>query len=129
MSRRFNKLHDVQSTDEGLVLVPYQFRVNGTSDADDLSDSLESAALAEAGEYLLTFRDKPAAVYAGPPPNISNTADDVDLYGKIDVSDIVANGKATVRCMTGATQTTPTDNTLISGVLVCKKTTRRARGG
>jgi hypothetical protein len=128
-TRRFQKLHEVESTDEGIVLVPYQFRVNGTSNADDLSgDTLVSATFSEAGEYLCTLRDVPAVCFAGPPPNISNTADDVDLYAKVDTSNVAANGTFTVRCMTGSTETTPTDDTLVSGVLVCKKTTRRARG-
>jgi antitoxin (DNA-binding transcriptional repressor) of toxin-antitoxin stability system len=124
-----NNLSTLESTDQGLVAIPYGFRVNGSSDPDDVTgDALVSVALAEAGEYVLTFRNKPVAVLGALPPNIENTADDVDLYAKIDPSDMIANGKATVRCMTGATQTTPTDNTFISGVIFVKKTDRVARG-
>lgn len=128
MARRARKLHGVQSPDEGIVIVPYSFRVNGTSAGDDLSgDTLVSAAFSEAGEYLLTFRDKFASCLFSPPPSLANVADDVDLYAKIDPTDVCIGGTATVRCMTGATQTTPTDNTLISGVLICKKSTRVSR--
>jgi hypothetical protein len=87
-----------------------------------------SAALSEAGEYLCTLRDKYPTCFGGTPPNISNTADDVDLYGKVDTSAVVSDSQFTVRCMTAATQTTPTDNTVISGLLIVKKNTRAARG-
>lgn len=130
MARRPQKLHVVQAPDEGLVLVPYQFRVNGSSDGDDISgDTLVSAVLSEAGEYLCTLRDKYPTCFGGTPPNVSNTADDVDIYGKVDTSSVVTNSTFTVRCMTGATQTTPTDNTLISGLLVVKRNTRGAHRG
>lgn len=129
MTARIKKTHQVVSTDEEVCLVPYSFVVNGTSDADGLDgDELVSAAFSEAGEYLLTFRSKYAKVLAAPPPNIHNSADDVDLYAKIDTSTLVSAQTATVRCMTGATQTTPTDNTVVSGFLIVKKSTRRARG-
>lgn len=124
MPRRFHKLHNVQTTEEGVVLIPYQFQVNGTSNADHLSDTLVSAVFSEAGEYLCTLRDMPAVCYAGPPPNISNTADDVDLYAKVDVTNVAVNGTFVVRCMTGASETTPTDDTFVGGVLVCRKTDR-----
>ncbi len=125
---RPKKLHLVNSPDEGLVLVPFQFQVNSTSDGDNLKgDTLVSAVFSEAGEYLCTLRDS-YAVCLGGVANISNTADDVDLYAKVDFSSVVSAGTFVVRCMTAATQTTPTDDTLIGGFLVCKKTTRRARG-
>jgi hypothetical protein len=127
--RRPQKLHQVQTPDEGLVLVPFKFQVNNTSDADHLSgDTLVSAAFAEAGEYLCTLRDSYAVCFGGF-ASISNTADDVDLYAKVDSSSVVSAGTFTVRCMTAATQTTPTNDTFVSGFLVCKKTTRAARGG
>lgn len=128
MPRRVQKLHRVETPDEGLVLVPFSFTVNGTSDADGLSgDTLVSAAFAEAGEYLCTCRDQYAECFGGF-ANISNTADDVDLYAKVDTSTTVSAGTFTVRCMTAATQTTPTDDTVVAGFLLCRKTTRRARG-
>jgi hypothetical protein len=126
--RRLHKLFGVQTSEEGVVLIPWSFTANGTSDADGLSDTLESAVFSEAGEYLCTLRDTPAECYAGPPPNVSNTADDVDLYAKVDVTNVAVNGTFVVRCMTGATETTPTDDTVVGGVLVCRKTNRGARG-
>lgn len=128
-SRMRHKLQQLETTDQGLVAIPYSFLVNGTSNGDGIrGDALKAAVFVEAGEYELEFRDKPVEVLGALPPSIHNTADDVDLYAKIDPSDMVANGKATIRCMTGATQTTPTDNTRISGVIFVKKTNRVARG-
>ncbi len=129
MARRPQKLHNLQAPDEGVVLLPFSFTVNGTSDADGLDgDSLVSATFAEAGEYLCTLRDKYPACFGGF-ANISNTADDVDLYAKVDTSTVVNGSTFTVRCMTGASQTTPTDNTVVSGVLFVKKSTRGAHRG
>lgn len=128
MPRRVRKTHVVTSPFEGLVAVPFSFTVNGTSDADGLSeDSLVSAVFAEAGEYLCTLRDKFPSCLGGF-ANISNTSDDVDLYAKVESDSIVSGGTFTVRCMTGAVQTTPADNTVITGVVFCRKNTRVARG-
>ena len=127
--RRLQRLQGVQTPDEGVVILPFSFRVNGTSDADDLSgDTLVSATFSEAGEYLCTLRDTPASCFYGA-ADPANTADDVDLAVQVDWSSVATDGTFVVRCMTGATQTTPTDDTLIGGFLLVKKTTRAARGG
>jgi hypothetical protein len=127
MGRRQFKQHLIETPEEGLILVPFQFQVNGTSDADHISgDSLVSAAFAEAGEYLCTLREK-YAVCLGGFANVSNTADDIDLYTKVDFASVASAGTFTIRCMTAGTETTPTDDTLVGGFLLCKKTTRKAR--
>jgi hypothetical protein len=41
----------------------------------------------------------------------------------------VSAGTFVVRTMTAATQTDPTDDLVVGGFLLVKKTTRRARGG
>lgn len=129
MSRRQQKLHLVQSPDEGMEIVPFGFTINGTSDPDGLvGDTLVSVARSEAGEFLCTLRDRYPVCFVGK-AEVSNTADDVDLYAKVDWSSVVSSGTFVVRCMTGATETDPTDNLLVGGYLICKKTTRRARGG
>ena len=116
-----------ECTDEGVVIIPFGFTVNGTDDADGLSgDSLVSAAFSEAGEYLCTLREQPAECFFGI-AQVSNTADDVDMYATVDFSTVVSAGTFVVRTMTGATQTTPTDNLKVSGFLLVKKTTRKAR--
>lgn len=126
MTRRFHRLDEVMCPDEGLVLIPFGFTVNGTSDPDGLiGDALASVTRNEAGEWLCTLRDEPAVCYCGY-AEISSTADDVDIYGKVNWASVTTDGTFIVRAMTGSTQTDPTDNLLIGGVLVCKRTTRAA---
>lgn len=110
---------------EGFVVIPWGFTVNGSSDADGLLGPIASAARNEAGEWLVTLRDNsaPKQCWLGVAFD-SNTVDDVDMYCKVDWSSVVSAGTFVVRAMTGATQTDPTDNTLIGGFLLGRKTDR-----
>ncbi len=129
MSRRQQKLHLVESPDEGLELIPFGFTINNSSDPDGLvGDALVSAVLSEAGEVLCTLRDRVPVCFFGA-ADVSVTADDVDIYGRVDWSTVVSAGTFVVRFFTGATQTTPTNDLLVGGFLLVKKTTRVARGG
>lgn len=120
-------LRKVEANDEGLVLIPFGFTINGTSDPDALvGDLLASVTRSEAGEFLCTLKRRPARCYSAH-VDVSTTADDVDIYGKVDWSAVESAGTFVVRLMTAATQTDPTDNLLVGGFLLCKKTTRRAR--
>jgi nitroimidazol reductase NimA-like FMN-containing flavoprotein (pyridoxamine 5'-phosphate oxidase superfamily) len=122
------RLVQIETPEEGVVVVPFAFVVNGTSDPDGLQgDELVSVTRSEAGEFLCTLRNKPAICFFGD-AGVSNTADDVDLYAKVDWSSVVSDGTFVVRAMTAATQTDPTDNLKIGGFLLLKKTTRVARG-
>lgn len=128
MSRRPQKQHLIQSPDEGLEVVPFGFTINGTSDPDGLvGDTLVSVARSEAGEFLCTLRDDFPVCFYGH-ADVSSTADDVDIYGKVDWSSVVSASTFVVRCMTGATQTDPTNDLVVGGFLLVKRTTRRARG-
>lgn len=112
---------------EGVVIIPFSFQVNGTSNPDHLEgDALQTAVRREAGEWLLTFRDIPAYVFYAH-AEISSTADDVDIYGKCDWSTTATDGKLVVRAQTGATETDPTDNLFVGGFILAKKTTRKAK--
>jgi len=125
---RPKKQHLVQSPDEGLELLPFGFTINATSDPDGLiGDTLVSVVRSEAGEFLCTLRDDFPVCFYGH-ADVSSTADDVDIYGKVNWASVVSAGTFVVRCMTGATQTDPTDNLLVGGFLLVKRTTRRARG-
>lgn len=120
-------LRKVEAHDEGVVLIPFGFTVNGTTHPDALTgDLLASVVRNEAGEFLCTLKRRPARCFYGH-ADVSTTADDVDIYGKVDWSSVESAGTFVVRMMTAATQTDPTDNLLIGGFLLCKKTTRRAR--
>lgn len=126
-ARLRRKRFQVESTDEAVVEVPFGFTINGTSNPDGLiGDSLVSTVLDETGEVSCTFREK-AAVCFFAKAEVSTVADDVDLTCKCDWSDYTANGVVKVRFFAGATQTNPTDNTLVGGHVLVKKTTRAAR--
>lgn len=114
----------MQSAEEGLVLVPFGFTINGTSDPDGIiGDEVDTVARSEAGEFLVTLKRTAPVCFFGD-AGVSNTADDVDIYAKVDWSTVASAGTFVVRTMTGATQTDPTDNTLVGGFLLVRKTTR-----
>lgn len=120
------KLTQVEVPDEGVVDIPFGFTINGTTDPDGLKgDLLLSAVRSEAGEFLcrLAVGAYPYFVFFGS-ANASVVADDTDVKCQVDWSTTAADGIFTVRTMAGATQVDPTDNTLIGGVLKCKKTER-----
>lgn len=116
-----------ECADEGVVVVPFGFTINGTSDPDGLiGDGLVTAVRSEAGEFLCTLKDRPVSCFFGD-AEVSSTADDVDIYGKVDWSTVASAGTFVVRTMTGAVQTDPTDNLKVGGFLLVKKTDRAAR--
>lgn len=125
--RRLSRLFPMGAPDEGLAIIPFGFRANGTSDPDDLiGDALASVERSEAGEFLCTLRDKPAACFYGT-AQVSETSDDVDQLGRVDWSTVAEDGQFTVRNQVATTETDPTDNRLIGGFLLVKKTTRKAK--
>ena len=123
--RRLSRGFEVWSPDEGVEIIPFSFVINGTSQPDGLAgDSLETMTRNSAGNFTGQLRDKPAVCFGGFASISSTTA--VDIYGKVDWSSVATNGSFTVRCMTGAVETDPADNVLVSGFLLVKKTTRKA---
>lgn len=119
------KLDLLEILGEGFAVIPFGFTINSTSDPDALKGPLASVARSEAGEFLCTLLDDvpPAQCYVGF-ASVSNTADDVDMYSIVDWSTVVSAGTFVVRTMTGATQTDPTDNLLVGGFLLVRKTDR-----
>lgn len=118
----------VEALDEGLTIIPFKFQINGTSDPDHLSgDYLSTCTRNEAGEFACALRNIPAGCFYGH-ADVSSTADDVDIYAKVDWSQVAVDGTFTVRCMTGSTETDPTDDLFVGGFLIVKKTTRRRTG-
>ena len=122
------KLSLVECVGEGVVLIPFGFTINGTTTPDGLKgDHLVSVARSEAGEFLCTLvsGQRPYFCFAGF-ASVSNTADDVDMYTIVDWSSVASAGTFVVRTMTAATQTDPTDDLLVGGFLLCRKTDRTA---
>ncbi len=122
------KLSLLEAIGEGCVIIPFGFTINTTTDPDGLiGDHLVTAVRSEAGEFLCTLVSGKSPVscffgYAG----VSVTADDTDVTGLVDWSTVASAGTFVVRTMTGAVQTDPTDNLLVGGFLLCKKTDRVA---
>jgi len=123
-NRLRRKMFLTECTDEGVVGIPFGFTINGTSNPDGLKgDALSTVVRSEAGEFLCTLVGEPVDCFFGV-AQVSNTADDVDMYATVDFSTVDTAGTFVVRTMTGATQTDPTDNLLVGGVLFVKKTDR-----
>ena len=119
--------NDVQSHDDGVVIIPFGFTINGVSDPDGLiGDLLATVVRSEAGEFLCTLKSKVARAYFGQ-AGVSETGDDTDITGLVDWSTTKSAGTFVVRTMTGAVQTDPADNRLVGGFLLVSKTTREAR--
>ena len=117
-------LTQVLCRDEEVVLLPFGFTINGTSDPDGVTGlGVSTVTRAEAGEFNVTLVDEPAVCLFAV-ADVSVTADDVDLYARCDWSTVATDGILKVRTMTGATQTDPSDNLLVGGVIVCRKTAR-----
>jgi len=122
------KLSLLEVIGEGCVVIPFGFTINGTTTPDGLTgDHLVSVAYSEAGEFLCTLvaGQSPYSCFVGIAA-VSNTADDTDMYALVDWSTVASAGTFVVRTMTGAVQTDPTDDLLVGGFLLCKKTDRIA---
>ncbi len=122
------KLTMPEIVDEGVVIIPFGFTINGTTTPDALKgDLLLSVAYSEAGEFLCTLASgaTPYFCFCGF-AQVSNTADDVDMYCTVDFSTVVSASTFVVRTMTAAVQTDPTDNLRVGGFLLCQKTDRVA---
>ena len=125
-NRLRRKLFVPECTDEGVAIVPFGCTVNGTTHPDGLTGFVTAAVRDEAGEFSLTLDGEPVSCFYAAAA-VSNTSDDVDMYCTCDWSTVATTGVLKVRTMTGATQTDPTDNLLIGGFLLVKKTNRNRR--
>lgn len=119
-------LSPLEVVGESYAVIPFGCTINGTSDPDGLiGKTILSVARSEAGEFLFTLAPNttPYVCYAGFAA-VSNTADDVDMYCTVDWTTVASASTFVVRCMTAATQTDPTDNLLLGGYLLVRKTDR-----
>ncbi len=126
MSLGDHKLDFCEVAGEGYVLVPFGFTINTTTDPDGITGHcVATITRSEAGEFLCTLAAgyAPYSVVFGT-ASVSVVADDTDVTCLVDWSTTTADRIFTVRTMTGAVQTDPTDNLLVGGFLLCKKTDR-----
>lgn len=121
------KLTTSRILDEGCVLVPFAFQINGTSDPNNVQgDIVTSRAVtrAVAGRFTFVLTNKPYSVVGGG-CTISGGASE-DIYPQLDHSAATTTGVITIRTKTGATETDPADDNFVTGFLICKMTARRA---
>lgn len=122
------KLFEVEATDEGVVLIPFAFTINGTTTPKTLlGDELLTLTRTSAGRFLMTLRDASMARIFYADVSCSPTAGSTDLYGRADWSSTQSAGTVNLLFLTGSTETDPATTTLVGGFLLVKKTSRRAR--
>lgn len=118
------KLRPALAHDDGVVLVPFGFTINGVSDPDGLiGDLLESVTRTEAGEFLCTLKARPAKCYFGEAA-VSETTDDTQISARVDWSEVESAGTFTVRVFGAptATLTTLTGTTALTSNAITGET-------
>ncbi len=122
------KRFELECSDEGGVLIPFAFSINGTTTPTLLlGDELLTLSRSAAGKFAMTTRDLGAGRIFGGFCSVSNTGDTDDFVGKVDWSSWNGNGTLTIRTMTGGTAVDPANGVLVGGFLFVKDTNRRAR--
>lgn len=117
--------HQVTTLDLDVVLVPFAFQINGTSNPDNArGDIISSRAVTRAAAGKFTFTTTQNAYQVISAVGAHSGGDATDFT--VDVDPFTAMGTVTVRCKTGGTLTDPGDNTWVSGHLVLATTSRRA---
>lgn len=114
-----------QVLDQGVVLVPFAFKTDGTTDPSDLKGQfLSSVSYTSQGKWTCTLSDIPYDVLGIAAANVEHSADNVDLYCEATVLATAPHtgtgaGTFIVRTKTGSTNTAPPSGAWISGLLVC----------
>lgn len=121
------KLHQPRVLDEGIVMCPFSFAINGTTTPDGvLGDIVASRAVtrAAAGKFTFVMSNLPYQVISA--SGNHQGGDATDFTVDVDYSVATSTGVIAVRTKTGGTLTDPADDTVVSGVLFCKLVARRA---
>lgn len=122
------KLFRVLANEDSLVLVPFQFTVNGTTNPTVMKGDMIVRTITRnsAGNWTLTLKSRPAFCYMGV-AKVSNTSN-VDLVGHVDWTTAKSAGTIVVRTMTGSVETDPANGKLVGGYLVVKRSSRARTG-
>lgn len=127
-NRLNRKLSPIESLDEGFVLLPFSFVINGTSDplaANTKGDIVGTVTRLGAGKFNVPLKNKPARIFFAK-AEAQGVPDADDFTTRCDWT--TTAGAIIVKTKTGAVNTDPPDTTVIGGVLVCKKTKRKRSG-
>lgn len=112
--------------DQGVVLIPFAFKANGTSDPTTTKgDAVSSVAYVSAGKWTVTLSKVPYDVICVLPAVPEHSGDAVDIYTEITaIATCPATGTGagtlTVRTKTGSSNTAPPSNAWIGGLIVAK---------
>lgn len=120
----------VDILDQGAVLVPYGFVINGTSNplkANNIGDYMAGVQVtrAAAGKFTFTINGTGVSLLAVGTPCVQ-CADSIDLSGQVGAATDITTGAIVVRTMTGAVMTDPATGVVVTGWLLVKTTRRRA---
>lgn len=119
----------VVAHDDGMVLIPFSFKINGTSDPLTTTvngDLFRSVVRNSAGKFTCTLKARPARCFYGE-AGVSVVADSTNLLGQVDWSTVKSTGTFVVRTLVAAVQTDPADLSIVGGFLLVSKTSRDGR--
>lgn len=122
------RLNDIKSNEDSLVLVPFSFTVNGTSNPAVMKGDMIVRAIAynSPGKYTLTLKSRPAYCFVGT-AKVSNTSN-LDLVGHVDWTAVKSAGTFVVRVQLGAVETAPANGQIVGGYLLVKRSSRARTG-
>ncbi len=121
------KLVQPEIVDEGVVMIPFAFQINATSDPNNVQGDEVSGRVVtrtSAGLFTFTLVDKAYSVIGGGVTCTSGATEDIVPH--LDPTLVPTTGVVTVRTMTAGTPTDPADDNFVYGHLLVKKTDRRA---
>lgn len=127
-NRLNRKLSVIESLDEGFVILPFQFVINGTTDplaANTKGDIVGTVTRSAAGKFLVPLKNRPPRIFAVH-AEAQGVPDGDDFTTRCDWT--TTPGTVIVKTKTGAVNTDPPDTTVVGGYLVCKKTKRKRSG-
>jgi len=121
----------VETRDVGLMLVPFAFTINGTSNpvlAANNGDEVVGQQVTRTGAGVFTFQidssyAKLIGIVVGGIYGASG-----DIVPQCTATDPVGNSanNTTIKTMTGAAPADPSSGSIVSGILIVKKNIRRA---
>jgi hypothetical protein len=119
-------LHGVLCPDQGVALIPFAFKANGTSDPTTIKgDVVSTVVYNSAGKWTVTLSELVYDVICVLPSVPEHSSDSVDIYTEITaLATVASTGTAAktlvVRTKTGSTNTAPPTEAWIAGVIVAK---------
>ena len=121
-------LQQIMSVDAGLIVIPWSFTINGTSNPTVWTGDLIKAPVRNsAGKFTLELRNQPYAIVGGDASMLLVASDTVDIYPQCDITNFAAATPTfVVKCKTGTANTDPPNGSIVGGYLIARGTTLKA---